>query len=227
MAGKTMNAGQICLAPDYVYLPEESRDEFVEHARNSVAKMFPDIKDNPDYTSIVNERHYDRLNGYLDDAKEKGANVVEINPANEDFSQQQHHRIPPTLVLDPTDDMKIMQDEIFGPLLPVKQYKDVNETIDYVNSKDRPLGLYYFGQDTAEEKDVLTRTTSGGVTVNDVIMHVAQEDLPFGGVGPSGMGSYHGYDGFKNFSHAKSVYSQSKTVSKLAAAMRPPYKKAS
>ncbi|MDA0979218.1 MAG: aldehyde dehydrogenase family protein, partial [Proteobacteria bacterium] len=113
MAGKTMNAGQICLAPDYVMLPEESRDEFVEHARASVAKMFPDIKDNPDYTSIVNERHYERLNGYLEDAKAKGASVVEINPANEDFSQQQHHRIPPTIVLDPTDDMKVMQDEIF------------------------------------------------------------------------------------------------------------------
>ncbi len=227
MAGKTMNAGQICLAPDYVMLPEESQDEFVEHARNSVAKMFPDIKDNPDYTSIVNERHFDRLNSYLDDAKAKGGNVVEINPANEDFSQQEHHRIPPTLVLDPTDDMQIMQDEIFGPLLPVKKYKDVDETLAYVNDNDRPLGLYYFGQNAAEEKKVLTHTTSGGVTVNDVIMHVAQEDMPFGGVGPSGMGSYHGYDGFKNFSHAKSIYSQSKTVSKLAAAMRPPYKKAS
>ena len=227
MAGKTMNAGQICLAPDYVILPEESRDEFVKHATNSVAKMFPNIKDNPDYTSIVNERHFDRLNGYIDDAKEKGANVVEINPADEDFSQQEYHRIPPTLILDPTDDMKVMQDEIFGPVLPIKQYKDVKETLDYVNSKDRPLGLYYFGQDSAEEREVLTRTTSGGVTVNDVIMHIAQEDLPFGGVGPSGMGSYHGYDGFKNFSHAKAIYSQSTTVSKLAAAMRPPYKKAS
>ena len=227
MAGKTMNAGQICLAPDYVFLPEESRDEFVEAARNSVAKMYPDIKDNPDYTYIVNERHYDRLNGYLDDAREKGANVVEINPADEDFSQQQHHRIPPTIVLDPTDDMQVMQDEIFGPILPVKQYQDVNETLDYINDHDRPLGLYYFGQDKAEENKVLTHTTSGGVTVNDVVMHVAQEDLPFGGVGPSGMGSYHGYDGFRNFSHAKAIYSQSKTVSKLAAAMRPPYKKAS
>tara|TARA_B110000977_G_scaffold201826_1_gene299020 strand:+ start:669 stop:2078 length:1410 start_codon:yes stop_codon:yes gene_type:complete len=227
MAGKTMNAGQICLSPDYVILPEESRDEFVEHAKKSVAKMFPNIKDNPDYTSIVNERHFDRLNGYVNDAKEKGATVVEINPAEEDFSQQEHHRIPPTLILDPTDDMKVMQDEIFGPILPVKQYKDIEETLDYVNSKDRPLGLYYFGQDSAEEREVLTRTTSGGVTVNDVIMHIAQEDLPFGGVGPSGMGSYHGFDGFKNFSHAKAIYTQSSTVSKLAAAMRPPYKKAS
>ncbi len=227
MAGKTMNAGQICLAPDYVMLPEGSRDEFVEHARNSIATMFPNIKDNPDYTSVVNERHFDRLNGYLDDARDKGASVVEINPANEDFSQQEHHRMPPTLVLDPTDDMKVMQDEIFGPVLPVKQYRDVRETIDYVNGRDRPLGLYYFGRNNAEKDRVLNETTSGGVTVNDVIMHVAQEDLPFGGVGPSGMGSYHGYDGFKNFSHARAIYSQSKTVSKLAAAMRPPYKKAS
>ncbi len=227
MAGKTLNAGQICLAPDYVFLPEESSDEFVEHAKSSVAKMYPDIKDNPDYTSIIHERHFDRLNAYVEDAKAKGADVVEINPADEDFSQQQHHRIPPTILLNPSDDMKVMQDEIFGPLLPVKSYKSVDESIDYVNSKARPLGLYYFGEDAAEEEKVLTRTTSGGVTVNDVIMHVAQEDLPFGGVGPSGMGSYHGYDGFKNFSHAKSIYSQSKLASKLASAMRPPYKKPS
>ena len=227
MAGKTMNAGQICLAPDYVFLPEESRDEFVEHAKASVANMYPNMKDNPDYTSIINERHYERLNGYIDDARGKGAEVVEINPADEDFSQQEHHRMPPTLVLNPTDDMKVMQDEIFGPVLPVKQYNDLDETIDFVNDRDRPLGLYYFGQDAKEERKVLTHTTSGGVTVNDVIMHVAQEDLPFGGVGPSGMGSYHGYDGFRNFSHAKSILTQSKMVSKIAATMRPPYKKAS
>ena len=227
MAGKTLNAGQICLAPDYVFLPKESRDEFVRHAQTSVAKMYPDIKDNADYTSIVNERHFERLNGYVEDAKAKGADVVEINPAGEDFSQQQHRRIPPTLLLNPSDDMRVMQDEIFGPLLPVKEYKQFEESIDYVNRKQRPLGLYYFGQDKNEEKKVLTRTTSGGATVNDVIMHVAQEDLPFGGVGPSGMGAYHGHDGFKNFSHAKSIYSQSKLASKLAAAMRPPYKKRS
>ncbi|MCB1691839.1 MAG: coniferyl aldehyde dehydrogenase [Pseudomonadales bacterium] len=227
MAGKTMNAGQICLAPDYVFVPDEKADEFIAAAKASVAKMYPDIKDNPDYTSIVNERHFERITGYIEDAKSKGANVVEINPANEDFAQQQHHRIPPTLIVDPTDDMRVMQEEIFGPVLPVKRYKEVDETIDYINDHARPLGLYYFGQDSSEEHKVLTHTTSGGVTINDVIMHVAQEDLPFGGVGPSGMGSYHGYDGFKTFSHAKAIYRQSKTVSKLAAAMRPPYKKRS
>jgi len=227
MAGKTMNAGQICLAPDYVFVPEERADEFVAAARASVEKMYPDLKDNPDYTSVINERHYDRITGYVTDARNKGAEIIEINPANEDFSQQQHHKIPPTLVMDPSDDMLIMQEEIFGPVMPIKRYKNINETLDYINAHDRPLGLYYFGQDKGEEHKVLTHTTSGGVTVNDVIMHVMQEDLPFGGVGPSGMGSYHGHDGFKTFSHAKAIYSQSKLVSKLAAAMRPPYKKSS
>lgn len=226
MAGKTMNAGQICLAPDYVFVPESRADDFVAAAQASVKKMFADIKDNPDYTSIVNERHYTRITGYIEDARSKGATIVEINPADEDFSQQQHHRIPPTLIMDPTDDMTVMQEEIFGPVLPVKKYSAIEEPIQYINAHPRPLGLYYFGQDNAEETKVLSHTTSGGVTVNDVIMHITQEDLPFGGVGPSGMGSYHGYDGFKTFSHAKAIYSQSKTVSKLAAAMRPPYKKA-
>ena len=226
MAGKTMNAGQICLAPDYVFIPEEKTDEFISAAKASVAKMYPNLKDNPDYTSIINERHFDRLNGYIEDAKAKGAEVITINPADEDFSQQQHHRIPPTLILEPSDDMQVMQDEIFGPILPIKKYKDIEETLDYINDHDRPLGLYYFGKDANEEHKVLTHTTSGGVTVNDVIMHITQEDLPFGGVGSSGMGSYHGYDGFKTFSHAKAIFSQSRTVSKLAALMRPPYKKA-
>ncbi len=222
MNGKVLNAGQICLAPDYVYVPEGKVDEFVSEATKSVTKMLPTMKDNPDYTSIINQRHYDRLNSYLDDARSKGAKVVQINPANEDFSQQQTHKIPPTLVLNPTDDMKIMQDEIFGPLLPVKTYKEVDEVLGYVNANARPLGLYYFGEDEKEERMVLDRTTSGGVTVNDVIMHVSMEDLPFGGVGPSGMGAYHGIDGFKTFSHAKAVYTQSKA--KMVAEMfRPPY----
>ncbi|MBG51878.1 MAG: coniferyl aldehyde dehydrogenase [Alphaproteobacteria bacterium] len=222
MTGKTMNAGQICLAPDYVFVPESKVDAFVDAAQKSVKKMYPTIKDNPDYTSIVNQRHFDRLNSYVDDARAKGAKIVEINPANEDFSQQPHHKIAPTLVLNPTEDMKIMQDEIFGPLLPVKTYKDADDTIDYINANDRPLGLYYFGEDKAEENKVLTKTTSGGVTVNDVIMHVSMEDLPFGGVGPSGMGAYHGVDGFKEFSHPKAIYTQAKA--KMVAEMfRPPY----
>ncbi len=225
MQGKTMNAGQICLAPDYALVPEESIDEFVQATVDVTSEMYPDMKDNEDFTSIINQKHYDRIQGYIADAKDKGADIVEINPSNEDFSQQPHHKIPPTIILNPTEDMQVMQEEIFGPVLPVKTYKDVSETVDYINSKDRPLGLYYFGEDSKEKDYVLDNTTSGGVTVNDVISHITMEDLPFGGVGPSGMGSYHGYDGFKEFSHAKSVYKQSWINLNKLAGLVPPYKK--
>ncbi|MEL6258288.1 MAG: coniferyl aldehyde dehydrogenase, partial [Pseudomonadota bacterium] len=221
MAGKTLNAGQICLAPDYAFTPREKTDEFVDHAKSAVAAMYPTLKDNDDYTSVVNERHYDRLMGYLEDARDKGAEVIEINPGGEHFDQQPHHKIPPTLVLEPTDDMTIMQDEIFGPILPIKSYTETAEAVAYVNANPRPLGLYYFGEDLAERDMVLDETTSGGVTVNDVIYHVANEDLPFGGVGPSGMGAYHGKDGFLEFSHKKAVYTQ--TGSELLSIARPPY----
>ena len=225
MQGKTMNAGQICLAPDYALVPEEKVEEFVKASVEVTSEMYPEMKDNDDFTSIINQRHFDRIQGYIEDAKEKGAEVVEINPSNEDFNQQPHHKIPPTIVLNPSDDMKIMQEEIFGPVLPVKTYKDVSEPVNYINSKDRPLGLYYFGEDNTEKEFVLENTTSGGVTVNDVISHIQMEDLPFGGVGPSGMGSYHGYDGFKEFSHAKAVYKQSKLNLMKLAGLVPPYKK--
>ncbi|HEY0301148.1 MAG TPA: coniferyl aldehyde dehydrogenase [Rhizomicrobium sp.] len=220
MQGKTMNAGQICLAPDYVMVPEGKSREFVKQAADAIGTMFPTLKDNPDYTSVINQRHYDRLQGYLDDARAKGAEIVELNPAKEDFRQQPYHKIPPTLVLNPTDDMAIMKDEIFGPLLPVKTYNTVDEAIAYVNAHQRPLGLYYFGKDGPEQDKVLARTTSGGVSVNDTIMHVAMEDLPFGGIGPSGMGAYHGIDGFRTFSHAKAVFRQ--TGRALTAVIRPP-----
>ena len=223
MAGKTLNAGQICLAPDYVLAPEESLGAFVDHAKAAVARMYPTIKDNPDYTAIIAQRHYERIQGYLEDARSKGAEIVEINPAGENFTQQEHRKIPPTLVLNPSDDMRIMQEEIFGPVMPVKGYGRVEEATNYVNAHDRPLGLYWFGADEGERERVLARTTSGGVTVNDVIFHVAQEDLPFGGIGPSGMGSYHGHDGFREFSHRKSVYHQLKKDIGPLAAMRPPY----
>src|SRR6185312_12155636 len=223
MAGKTMNAGQICLAPDYVMAPADQVATFVKEATGAVTAMFPTIKDNPDYTAVIAERHYERIKGYVEDARAKGAEVVEINPAGEDFSQQEHRKIPPTLIINPTEEMKVMQEEIFGPVLPVKTYKGVRDAIDYVNSHDRPLGLYYFGADAAEEAQVLNGTTSGGVTVNDVIFHVAQEDLPFGGIGPSGMGSYHGEDGFKEFSHRKSIYKQINRDLGPMKALRPPY----
>ncbi|MEH6590369.1 MAG: coniferyl aldehyde dehydrogenase [Halioglobus sp.] len=226
MMGKTMNAGQICLAPDYLMVPEEKLHEVIAAAQNAVGQMYPKILDNDEYTSIINERHFDRLNSYLAEAEERGVKTIAINPANEDFSTQQGTRkIPPTLIAEPADDMKVMQEELFGPLLPIRTYKEFSETIDFVNANPRPLAAYYFGDDKAEEEAVLTKTTSGGACINDVIMHVMQEELPFGGVGPSGTGAYHGQAGFKNFSHAKSVYRQAKiNVAKLGG-MLPPYSK--
>ena len=224
MQGKTMNAGQICLAPDYALVPKDKLDEFVNESINAVSEMYPSLKDNDDYTSIINEKHFERIKSYLDDAKEKGAEIVEINPGEEDFSQQPHFKIPPTLVLNPSDEMKLMQEEIFGPVLPIKSYEKVEDSVEYINTKDRPLGLYYFGKDKKEQEYLLKNTTSGGVTVNDVISHVTMETLPFGGVGPSGMGSYHGYDGFKEFSHAKSIYKQTKFNLNKIAGLVPPYK---
>ncbi|HAY05715.1 MAG TPA: coniferyl aldehyde dehydrogenase [Hyphomonas sp.] len=209
MAGKTLNAGQICLAPDYAFVPKEKTQDFIGAATRAVETMYASgLKDNDDYTSVINQRHYDRIMGYVEDAKAKGAQVLEINPKSENFAQQPHHKIPPTLIIDPTDDMKVMQDEIFGPILPVKSYGDAKDAVAYINAHPRPLGLYYFGEDQAERELVLNNTTSGGVTVNDVIFHVAQEDLPFGGVGPSGMGHYHGREGFETFSKLRPVFHQ-------------------
>lgn len=221
MAGKMMNAGQICLAPDYVFVPEEQKASFVAAAKEAVSTMFGALVDNPDYTSVINARHRDRLSRYLTEARAQGADVVELNPADEDFASDAHCKMAPALVLEPDDKMAVMNEEIFGPILPIKTYRQIDEVIDYVNDRDRPLGLYYFGRDKAEQERVLSRTTSGGVTINDVIMHVSMEDLPFGGVGPSGMGSYHGREGFETFSHARGVFKQTRI--NVGAMMRPPY----
>ena len=205
MTGKLLNSGQICISPDYVFAPSDKVSEFVEHAKNHVSERYPTIKNNPDYTSIIHLNHYDRLNNLINDAREKGAEIIEINPANEDLSQQQYHKIAPTLVLNPTDDMKIMQEEIFGPLLPVKTYNKFSDVISYVNKLPKALALYYFGNEKSEIDELLNKTSSGQIAINDLISQFAMHDLPFGGVGPSGMGSYHGYDGFKNFSHKRAV----------------------
>jgi coniferyl-aldehyde dehydrogenase len=186
--------------------------------------MYPKLLDNPEYTAIVNDRHYQRLSGYLDELAERGARVVPLNPADEDFSAQAGSRkIPPTLIPQPPAGSRVMEEEIFGPLLPIRTYRDFEETIAYVNSQPRPLAAYYFGSDPAEEEAVLTRTTSGGACINDVIMHVMQEELPFGGVGPAGMGAYHGEAGFRTFSHAKAIYRQSKLNVAKIGGMLPPY----
>jgi coniferyl-aldehyde dehydrogenase len=186
--------------------------------------MYPTLLQNTEYTSVVNGRHYQRLNHYLEEAVNRGQRVVTLNPGNEDFTAQSgSFKIPPTLIVNPEDDLALMQEEIFGPLLPILTYSTFDETIHYINNRPRPLAAYYFGRDAAEEEAVIQRTTSGGVCVNDVLMHILQEDLPFGGIGPSGMGSYHGLEGFKTFSHAKSVYRQTSiNVAKLGG-MLPPY----
>ncbi|WP_088310813.1 coniferyl aldehyde dehydrogenase [Novosphingobium sp. B 225] len=223
--GKMMNAGQICLAPDYLLVAKDQEGEMIESVSKGVAAMYPTLLANDDYTSVVNGRNFERLQGYLADAKEKGAELIEVNPAGEDFKSSNGNKMPLTIVRNVTEDMKVMQEEIFGPILPVMTYDSIDQAIDYVNDHDRPLGLYYFGQDKVEEQKVLSRTISGGVTVNDVLFHNAMEDLPFGGVGPSGMGNYHGMDGFKTFSHARAVYRQAGLdVGKLSG-FKPPYGK--
>ncbi|MGQ7819293.1 coniferyl aldehyde dehydrogenase [Metapseudomonas furukawaii] len=219
MTAKLHNAGQICLAPDYVLVPEERLADFVEAAREVTARLFPTLRDNPDYTSVINARHFGRLHGYLEEARASGVELVELNPAGENFANQPFHKMVPTLLIDPADHLQVMQDEIFGPLLPIKTYRTLDEAVAYINARPRPLGLYYFGEDAAEEALVLRRTCSGGVTINDALKHAGVETMPFGGVGASGMGCYHGFDGFKTFSHAKSVLRAADGLD----LMRPPY----
>ncbi len=224
MTGKALNVGQVCLSPDYLMVPEEKLEEFISFATDWTKQMFPTMLNNPDYSSVINERHYNRLLSYMEDAKALNADIREINPAGEDFSQQEGvFKIPFTFVVNPSDEMKIMQDEIFGPLIAVKTYKNVEECLDYINAHPRPLGLYMFTNDQGLQRQVLDNTLSGGVTINDVISHVSCENLPFGGIGPSGMGGYHGFDGFKTFSHARSIYKQSKINLQKLGGMVPPY----
>jgi coniferyl-aldehyde dehydrogenase len=222
--GKLLNAGQVCIAPDYVLVPAADASRFATVFADEVKRLYPSLVDNPDYTAVINQRHYDRLRALVDDARGKGATVVEINPASEDLrAAQPSRKLPPTLLLDVTSDMAAMQDEIFGPVLPVKTYGTLDEAIAYINSRPRPLALYYFGTNRARQREVLARTTSGGVTINDTLLHYLQEDLPFGGVGASGMGAYHGRDGFRTFSHRKPVFRQARL--NTAGLIRPPYGK--
>lgn len=223
--GKMLNAGQICLAPDYLLVPAEREGEAVDSLIAAASAMYPSLLANPDYTSIINDRHYQRLTTWIDDARARGAEVITVNPAGEDFALSNARKLPLTLIRNPTDDMTVMQEEIFGPVLPVRTYDSIDSAIAEVNRRDRPLALYYFGSDSGERRQVLDRTISGGVTLDDVIFHVSQEELPFGGIGPSGMGAYHGEAGFRTFSHARSIFHQSRLdVAKLAG-MKPPYGK--
>jgi coniferyl-aldehyde dehydrogenase len=206
MVGKLLNAGQTCIAPDYVLVPAGREQAFIDAARAVVAKCFPAMATTPDYTAIVNDRHYQRLQGYVTDAQARGAKVEPLSTAPADDARR---KLPPLALLNVDDTMRVMQDEIFGPLLPVLPYQDLDAAIAYVNQHPRPLALYCFENDSGRRDRVLNETVAGGVTINDTILHIAQEELPFGGVGPSGMGHYHGIEGFKTFTKQKAVFYQS------------------
>ena len=202
--GKSMNAGQTCVAPDYILVPKAQEEEFINAYIAAFTKMYPTLKDNNDYTAIVNDRQYQRLANWIQDAKDKGAKLTEINPAKEDLSAGR--KLAPVIVQNMTDIMTIAEEELFGPILPIITYDSMDEAIAHVNDRPRPLALYFFGYDKDEQNYVLDNTHSGGVSVNDTLMHLAQEDMPFGGIGDSGMGHYHGKEGFITFSKAKAVH---------------------
>jgi coniferyl-aldehyde dehydrogenase len=221
--GKCLNAGQICVAPDYIFCPESKVDEFVSAYQKQFKTMYPKHADNSsdenkDYANIINDAQHKRLLSWLDDAIDKGAKVVsasgeEINRSTRQLATQ--------LITQVTDEMQLMQEEIFGPLLPIMPYKDLDKAIDYINERPRPLALYIMSFDKTTQQLLLDKTHSGGVCINDTIMHVAADDAPFGGIGDSGMGHYHGKEGFLTFSKAKTVLAQGKiNVGKL---VHPPY----
>jgi coniferyl-aldehyde dehydrogenase len=218
--GKLLNAGQTCIAPDYVLVPDAEVQNFADRLQGHMRRMYGIDPDNADYTSIISDRHYARLEGLLADAAAKGARLMQ--PAKPDDSAWKSRRkFPPTLVLGATPDMAIMQEEIFGPLLPVVGYKEAGEPVSWINAHDRPLALYWFGKDEAARDEVLARTVSGGVTVNDCLFHFAQINQPMGGVGASGTGAYHGEWGFRTLSKLKPVFYRS-ALNRLAD-LYPPY----
>jgi coniferyl-aldehyde dehydrogenase len=218
--GKMINCGQTCIAPDYVLVPEPKIEDFVAAVRAVITNFYPSMGENPDYTSIINSRNLERLNSYLDDARQRGVNTVEINPATESLSRETR-KMPLYLVINPPQASIVMQEEIFGPILPVLGYRSIDDAIAYINAHPRPLALYYFGNDARTRDKVLRQTISGGATVNDTLWHICQESLPFGGVGNSGIGSSHGIHGFTTFSKEKGVFYQAKWAG--AKLLNPPF----
>ncbi len=220
LTGKLYNAGQTCVAPDYLLIPRARLEEFLKIVPRVVKKMYPKLVDNPDYTRIIDAAHYRALAKHVKDAEEKGATAIQINPAGE-ACDEQNRVFPPALLVNVDDTMTIMQEEIFGPVLPVVPYETVDDAVAYINARPHPLAFYYFDSKSSRVKNVLARTMAGGVTVNDCIFHVGQTGLPFGGIGPSGMGQYHGYHGFETFSKKKGVFLEGRwTPLRL---LRPPY----
>ncbi len=219
--GKMLNAGQTCTAPDYVLVPHDMQEAFVSQLSETFASMYPDIAGNDDYTSIASDRQYERLQDLLHDAKTKEARIVEINPAGETLDHASR-KMPLYVLLDVHDDMRVMNEEIFGPLLPVVPYDSIDDAIEYINARPRPLALNCFDNDKRRIRRLIDHTHSGGVCVNDAVMHVAVDDLPFGGTGDSGIGRYHGYEGFKTFSNIRAVFRRPAWLN-TAQTLYPPY----
>jgi coniferyl-aldehyde dehydrogenase len=202
--GKSVNCAQICVSPDYALVPRESVNDFAASAKASFAKFFgSNFGDSPDYTWVINDSHLARISALLQDARAKGATVI---PCADYSADSDGRRIPLHIVVNCTDDMRIMKEELFGPILPIVPYDDLSDAIQFINARERPLALYCFSHDAEERKALLRRTHSGGVTINDWGWHVVNHDAPFGGIGNSGMGSYHGVEGFRELSHAKTVF---------------------
>ena len=218
VAGKLLNAGQTCIAPDYALVPADRVDAFVAAVSSAAKRLYPTFAGNADYTSIVNERHFQRLSALLDDARANGARIVMLG--EQDAGSR---KLAPALVVGATAEMAIMREEIFGPLLPVETYATLEDAIARINARPHPLAFYYFGADAAQREHVLRETLAGGVTVNDTLWHFAHEGLPFGGVGGSGFGAYHGEKSFRTFSHEKAVFVQPRIAA--ARLLYPPYRR--
>ncbi|RWA68790.1 coniferyl aldehyde dehydrogenase [Mesorhizobium sp.] len=218
--GKLLNAGQTCIAPDYLLVPQGQGAAIATKLAAAMARLYPSLRDNPDYTAIVSERHHQRLSDMIAEAREAGADVTEVNPANEELGVSDR-KLAPVLVRNAGENLRLMREEIFGPVLPILEYGSVDEAIEHVNRGERPLALYWFGKDSAHRQRVMRETVAGGVTVNDCMMHLVQERQPFGGVGESGLGAYHGEWGFRNFSKEKPIFVQSRLSA--GGMLRPPY----
>jgi coniferyl-aldehyde dehydrogenase len=223
IAGKALNGGQLCVSPDYCFVPQSRLEAFIHRCKEVIAEQFPTVQGNPDFVACINDRHYDRVKGYIDEARDKGTRIIPLCPEGEEFSNRKDHKIALHLLVEPEDTLACMQDEIFGALLNIKSYDNLEEVIDFINDRERPLALYYFGKDKVEQDKVIRETISGGVSINAIALHVACDDMPFGGIGHSGMGSYRGFDGFRTFSHARGVYREGFVdMAKLAGTL-PPY----
>ena len=220
--GKLLNGGQLCLSPDYVVVPDELEEQLIARVVKEAESMYPNITENEDYAGVINERHFARLQNYIDDAVAKGAKLTIVG-AEKTRASDDNRRMPLHILQNVNEDMLVMHEEIFGPVLPVMTYSDVEEVPDMIEPRRNPLAMYYFGKDNREQEYLLSRVQSGGVCINDITLHYVQEDLPFGGIGASGMGAYHGPEGFKNMSHARAIYSQTMIDVLPIIGARPPF----